>query len=357
MSSQGVVVIAAGGTGGHVFPGLAVAEQLRDKRVRVVWFGSEQGMEVECVARADYPFEALAIAGVRRTGLLNWWLFPWRLSFALWSALRLLRKHRPNLVLGMGGFVSGPVGIAAYTLNIPLVIHEQNTVPGFTNRWLAHLSNRVLLGFPDAIKKGVAEWVGNPVRPGLLDAPEPRERLRDRTGGLRVLVLGGSRGAAILNAVAPGAAAAVGGLEVRHQTGRGKGGEVGPHYERLGVRARVDEFIDDMEGALSWADLVVCRSGAQTLAELSVLGAASILVPYPYAVDDHQMRNAEYFSDKGAATLLSQERLSEETLAAEIRPFVNARERLIEIAERARGLARPAAGARVAEVCCEEMAA
>lgn len=362
-TTRASVVIAAGGTGGHVFPGLAVAEKLRGKNVRVVWFGSNKGVEAGYVSRTDYPFEGLAISGVRRTGLLNWWLLPWRLTFALLHAWRLLRKYRPNVVLGMGGFVAGPVGLAAYTLDIPLVIHEQNTIAGLTNRWLALLSRRVLLGFPGALKSRAAtEWVGNPVREELLGRPEPRERLRGRSG-LRLLVLGGSRGAAILNAVVPGALAqvqarGVEGLEVRHQTGAGKREGVGELYAGLGVaRVRVDAFIDDIGAALSWADLVVCRSGAQTLAELSALGAASILVPFPHAVDDHQTCNAEYFARNGAARLLPQARLSEGTLAAEILRLVDDRERLVEMAECAREQARPHAGERVAAVCCEEMGA
>ena len=359
-----LIVIAAGGTGGHVFPGLAVAEQLRKMSVGVIWFGSDNGMEREYVTRENYPFECLTISGVRRTGLLNWWLFPWRLTFALWQAMRLLRKHRPNLILGMGGFVSGPVGLVAYSLDIPLVIHEQNAVAGLTNRCLALLSQRVLLGFPGALKRR-AEWIGNPVRIEAVNASnaskddankgdEPAQRQDD---AFHLLIVGGSRGAQFLNEIVP---AAVGDLEatveVWHQTGHNKGSGVSDEYKRRGAHARVDEFIDDMPAALSWADLVICRSGAQTLAELAAFGVASLLIPFPYAVDDHQTANAEYFARDGAAVLLPQDKLSASALATSVSELLS-RERLADMASCARKLARPQAGEQVAAICLEEMAA
>lgn len=367
MSTQPLIVIAAGGTGGHVFPGLAVADKLREMQINVVWFGSDKGIEVEQVPRAQYPLECLSISGVRGKGLLGWWLFPWRLSFALWQALRLLRKYRPKLVLGMGGFVSGPVGLVACALDIPLVIHEQNAIAGLTNRWLALLARRVLLGFPNAFKKKTKsmaknmDCVGNPVRMEVLNQDDPGTRLRERDGALKLLVIGGSRGAHILNVTMPETIAAISrrniAIEVWHQTGRGNGQAVSDEYERKGISARVDEFINEVSDALLWSDLVICRAGAQTLAELAAVGAASILVPFPHAVDDHQTANAKHFADEGAAVLLPQDKLSANTLADMVTDLTSKRAHLVEMATAAHALARPRASEQVATICREEMAA
>lgn len=358
--SQPVIVIAAGGTGGHVFPGLAVAECLRSSKINIVWFGTKDGIESQRVPGMGYRFECLNIKGVRRKSIVSWLLLPWRLTFALWRAGVLLLKYRPKLVLGMGGYVSGPTGLAAYVLSIPMVIHEQNAVAGLTNRCLAKLSRCVLLGYPNALSGGDARCVGNPVRASMRDVPSPRERLAGRDGFLRLLIVGGSRGAAALNKVLPSALASVKSEakpQVWHQSGVSDEETVGREYRKVGTSARVDAFIDDMTEALCWADLVVCRAGAQTLAEIAAVGVASILVPFPYATDNHQTKNADYFSQAGAAVLLPQSELSPAKLAGLIEEIATSRAQLIDMATHARKLAMPHASEEIASVCRAEMAA
>ncbi|MFZ5532706.1 MAG: undecaprenyldiphospho-muramoylpentapeptide beta-N-acetylglucosaminyltransferase [Pseudomonadota bacterium] len=349
------VLIMAGGTGGHVFPALAVARALRTRGIAVAWLGSRGGMEERVVQADGIAFHGLRIRGLRGKGAAAWLLAPLRLAVALGEALTVMVRLRPRVVLGMGGFAAGPGGLAAWLLRRPLVIHEQNAVAGWTNRVLAHLARRTLCAYPGALP--AAEVVGNPVRPDIAALPPPDARLADRTGPLRLLVLGGSQGARALNQCLPDALARVSGrtaIEVIHQAGVTDEASVRDAYARAGVSAQVHGFIQDMAAAYAWADLLVCRAGALTLAEVTAAGVGAVLVPYPHAVDDHQTRNAEHLVAAGAAVLQPQGTLSAESLANALSGLLGDRARLIEMARRARSLARPDATAAVTAVLCAE---
>ncbi len=348
-------MIMAGGTGGHVFPGLAVADQLRERGWNVIWLGSPAGMEAKLVPSRGYAMAPVQFSGLRGKGLVTVLLLPLRLLRAFWQALRALRAHQPDVVLGMGGYVAFPGGMMASLLNRPLVIHEQNSVAGLTNRVLARLADRVLAGFPGALPD--AEAVGNPVRSDIATLPDPVQRFSGRTGPLQVLVIGGSLGAAALNDIVPQALALLPSTirpHVRHQSGAQHTAALRDNYQRAGVNADTVAFIDDMAGAYSSADLVICRAGALTVAELAAAGVASILVPFPHAVDDHQTGNARYLTDAGAAVLLQQKDMTAGGLAALINSLN--RDSLLSMASKARAMARADATARVAQIC-EELAA
>ena len=354
------VLIMAGGTGGHVFPALAVARMLREQGVEVTWLGTRRGLEARVVPAAGFPIEYIDVAGLRGKGARGWLLAPLRLIRATWQAMAACRRSRAGAVLGLGGFVTGPGGVAAWLLRRPLVIHEQNAVAGLTNRLLARLARRVLEAFPGSFPPGVsAETVGNPVREEIAALPAPAERFAGRQGPLRVLIVGGSLGAAALNETVPAALAQVIGtwnLQVRHQAGRGKAAQAREAYARAGVEAAVSEFIDDMAEALGWADIVICRAGALTVSELAAAGLGAVLVPYPHAVDDHQTRNALYLTEAGAARLILQSELSAERLAGVLEElFAQGREGLLKLAGTARSLARPEATRKVATACLEVM--
>ena len=350
------VMIMAGGTGGHVFPALAVARELRGRGSDVVWIGTRQGLEARVVPEAGFPMEWIRVGGLRGKGWKRWLQAPFKLTLAVIQALRVLTRHRPATVLGMGGFVTGPGGIAARILGIPLVIHEQNAIPGMTNQWLSRIAARVLEGFPGSFPavRG-ALCTGNPVRAEIEDLAEPQRRWAERTGPVRLLVVGGSQGAKVLNDIVPRALAGLrsGLAQVRHQAGRGNLAGVSASYGDAGVEAQVTEFIDDMADAYGWADLVVCRAGALTIAELAAAGVGSVLVPYPFAVDDHQTKNARYLVDAGAALLQPQSGLDAQGLAQRLMPLLGDRNRLLDLARAARALARPKATAVVADVCME----
>lgn len=348
-------MIMAGGTGGHVFPGLAVADHLRERGWNVIWLGSPAGMEAKLVPSRGYAMAPVQFSGLRGKGLVTVLLLPLRLLRAFWQALRALRAHQPDVVLGMGGYVAFPGGMMASLLNRPLVIHEQNSVAGLTNRVLARLADRVLSGFPGALPD--AEAVGNPVRADIATLPDPVQRFSGRTGPLQVLVIGGSLGAAALNDIVPQALALLPSTirpHVRHQSGAQHTAALRDNYQRAGVNADTVAFIDDMAGAYSSADLVICRAGALTVAELAAAGVASILVPFPHAVDDHQTGNARYLTDAGAAVLLQQKDMTAGGLAALINSLN--RDSLLSMASKARAMARADATARVAQIC-EELAA
>jgi UDP-N-acetylglucosamine--N-acetylmuramyl-(pentapeptide) pyrophosphoryl-undecaprenol N-acetylglucosamine transferase len=350
------VMIMAGGTGGHVYPGLAVAERLAERHQSVVWLGTRKGLEASAVPAAGIPIEWITIAGIRRRGIGAWALAPFRLLLALAQALRVLRRRRPIAVLGMGGFVSGPGGLAACMVRVPLVIHEQNAVVGTTNRWLARCARQVFEGFAGSFPaRAGARWIGNPVRRSILAVPAPRERFaaRERGAPLRLLVLGGSQGAASLNRIVPEASAAMPAAlrpEIRHQAGRGLA-DARAAYVRAAVAADVVAFIDDMADAYAWADLVVARAGALTIAELAASGVGAILIPYPYAVDDHQTRNAERFTANGAGLVIAEQELDAARLAAELTALANDRARLLGLALRAREHARQDAAQLLAAAC------
>lgn len=354
------IVIMAGGTGGHVFPALAVAERLRARNIPVVWIGTRRGLEARLVPQFGIPMEWIGVTGLRGTGWKRWFSAPLMVTRALLQAAVILHKLKPRLVLGMGGFASGPGGLTAWCLGIPLVIHEQNASAGMTNRWLARLARVVLEAFPGSFAAGRrAQLTGNPVRAGIAALPEPRQRFAGRTKKGRLLVVGGSQGALVLNQTVPRALALLGDAdrpEVWHQAG-GKMLDAAEHaYQKAGVQARLEPFIENMAAAYGWADLVVCRAGALTVAELAAAGIGSILVPFPYAVDDHQTANARFLEKDGAALIVPQAELTAERLAELLRELLGDRPRLLAMAEAARGLARIDAAERVAMICLEQAA-
>lgn len=347
-------VIMAGGTGGHVFPGLAVAEVLSARGWTVSWLGTDSGLEARLVPGRAIELDCITVRALRGKGLRGWLLMPFRLLRAIWQAARVLRRRRPAVVLGMGGFASGPGGLAAALMRLPLVIHEQNAIAGLTNRVLARFAARVLSGFPGSFPESVRdETVGNPVRQAVMKLPPPEQRLADRHGPVRLLIVGGSQGARALNEHVPAAVAALapGRVEVRHQCGGPWLEDSTARWRALGVDARLEVFIEDMAEAWSWADLAVCRAGALTVAELAAAGVASVLVPFPAAVDDHQTANALFLERVGAARLLPQERLEEGELQGMLEQLTEDRSRLLEMASRARGQARPDAAEVVGDAC------
>lgn len=344
------LMIMAGGTGGHVMPGLAVADEMRARSWHVVWLGVPGGLEAELVPSHGIPMRWVRIGGLRGKSLATRLLAPWRLARALWQALRVLREIRPAVVLGLGGYVAFPGGVMAALMGRPLVIHEQNSVAGLTNRVLARFARRVLVAFPEALPG--AQWCGNPVRASVAGLPSPEDRMRGREGPLRLLVVGGSLGAKALNDAVPAALALVPAQRrplVVHQSGKAHVDALRDAYAKAGVEADVRAFIDDMAAEYGRADLVVCRAGAMTVSELAAAGLASVLVPYPHAVDDHQTTNARFLADRDAAILLPQESLEPAALAALLEDMD--RERLLGMAQRARELARPHAGRELADAC------
>jgi len=351
------VLIMAGGTGGHVFPALAVAAELSARGVAVAWLGTRRGLEARVVPAAGYPLMTMRVSGLRGKGVLRLLLAPFMLMVALWQALVIQLRLRPSAVLGMGGFAAGPGGVIAWLLRRPLLIHEQNSVAGMTNRWLAPLARTVMEAFPGSMPaKRHPLHTGNPVRTGITQLPAPAERFATRSGALRVLVIGGSLGARVLNETVPAAVqqlASADSLQLHHQTGKDDVASVQAAYAALGVDARVEAFVEDMAAAYAWADLVICRSGALTVAELAVVGVASVLVPYPYATDDHQTGNARFLADAGAAILMPQSTLSADRLAGLLADFSQQRDMLEEMAGRARELALPDAARRVASLCLQ----
>ncbi len=355
--SREPVLIMAGGTGGHIFPGLAVAEVLSARGVAVVWLGAAGAMETRLVPQRGIALDTIAVVGLRGKGWGTRLKAPWMLLRALWQAWRVLRRVRPRSVLSMGGFAAGPGGLAAWLQRRPLLVHEQNSIPGVTNRLLARVARRVLTGFPDTLKANAAhEWVGNPVRAAIAAIAPPAERLAGRDGPMRLLVLGGSLGARSLNLGLPRALAERAPEQrpqIRHQAGERGLAEALDAYADAGVEARVDAFIDDMAEAYAWADLCVCRAGALTIAELCAAGLGALFVPYPHAVDDHQTRNAGVMRAAGAAEIVTENRLDGE-LQAQLDALLGDRGRLLAMAAAARQLARPEAAARIADCCIEE---
>jgi UDP-N-acetylglucosamine--N-acetylmuramyl-(pentapeptide) pyrophosphoryl-undecaprenol N-acetylglucosamine transferase len=351
------VMVMAGGTGGHVFPALAVAERLRERGAEVFWLGTRQGLEARVVPAAGIEMEWIDVHGLRGKGALGWVLAPFGLGRALAQAAGILRRRRPDVAMGLGGFASGPGGLAARLMGIPLVIHEQNAVPGLTNRWLARWASRVLEAFPGSFPaRRRARETGNPVRAAIATLAAPAQRLADRSGPPRLLVLGGSLGAQALNEILPQALSRLTSGQrplVRHQAGRGKAEVTEAQYRADGVEAEVCEFLDDMAAAYGWADLVVCRAGALTIAELAAAGVGAILVPYPHAADDHQSANARFLSSVGAAEQIPQSELTPQRLAERLSAMLADRPRLLAMAEAARAKARPAASETVAEACLE----
>ncbi len=355
----GKVMVMAGGTGGHVFPALAVARALQSEyNAEIVWMGTAAGLEARVIPAAGIATEWIPVAGLRGKGALSWLAAPFRVLRAVSSALSVLRRHQPRLVIGMGGFASGPGGLAARLLRLPLVVHEQNAVAGLTNRMLAHVATRVLEAFPQtfpAARKAVC--VGNPVRADILALPAPAQRFADRSGRLRVLVIGGSLGAMALNKLLPAALRMLPAEQrpmVWHQAGRSldvaSESYVGLAAE-MGDDLRLVEFIEDMAAAYAWADVVVCRAGALTVAELAAVGLPALLVPFPFAVDDHQTRNGQYLVEAGAALMMQESALDAASLAEVLQSLLIDRSQLLKMAEAARGCAWPHATQSIVEHC------
>ena len=347
----------AGGTGGHIFPGLAVADALKRKGIPVRWLGAEGGMETRQVPPHGIELDLVAITGLRGKGLMRWVQMPWILLKAVWQARRILAVTRPGCAVSFGGYAAAPGGIAAWSKGIPVLVHEQNRIPGLTNKLLARIACKIFQGFPGTFPDSAgAEDSGNPVRREVANLPDPRSRFTGRSGPIRLLVTGGSQGAQVLNLVVPAALALLPeqiSYEVRHQAGATRVDEALEGYAIAKVDAEVKPFIDDMAEAYSWADIVICRSGALTVSELAAAGLGSVLVPFALAVDDHQTRNAEYLADSGAAVILPQATLNANTLSTTLEPLLSSREVLLSMARSARQLAFPDAADKVARACSE----
>lgn len=354
MSARYTIVVMAGGTGGHVFPALAVAERLRELGHEVVWMGTRAGLEARVVPAHGFAVEWVAIGGLRGKGVMTLLLAPLRLLRALTQAFAILRRRRPQLVIGLGGFVTGPGGLAAWLLRRPLVIHEQNAIAGLTNRLLARLARRVLEAFPDTFPENARRrTVGNPVRAGIAMLPPPAQRQSGRSGPARLLVLGGSLGALALNRGVPQALALLPEdlrPQVRHQAGRTLE-EAKKAYAAAGLDIEPEAFIDDMAAAYAWADLVVCRAGALTVAELAAAGLPALLVPFPHAVDDHQTANAQYLVSAGAALLIQERDLTPAVFADALQSLLSDRPKLQRMAEAARRRAWPRARDQIVDEC------
>lgn len=357
MSARPILVMA-GGTGGHIYPALAVARALQAHSREVVWLGTHRGLEARIVPDAGIDMEWISVKGLRRKGVLALIVAPLQLGWALLQSLAVIFRRRPAAVLGMGGFASGPGGVAAWLTRRPLVIHEQNAAAGMTNRLLARLARVVLQAFPGAFDARVgAETVGNPVREEIAAVPAPAARYNKRGGPLRLLVLGGSQGALALNKTLPAALAL---LQpelrptVRHQCGERTLDIAQAAYAEHGVDVELQPFIEDMAQAYAWADLVVCRAGALTIAELCAVGVPALLVPYPGAVDDHQTANAQPMQTAGAACVMQESDLTPATLAERLREWLQSRDRLLQRAEKARFLAQPDALNRITELCLQQ---
>ena len=352
--SQKTALIMAGGTGGHIFPGLAVAQALRARGWRVHWLGTPGSMESRIVPPQGFAFEAIDFSGVRGKGLTTLALLPLRLLRAFWQALAVVRRVRPDVVLGMGGYVTFPGGMMAVLAGKPLVLHEQNSVAGLANKVLAGVADRIFTAFPSVLKKG--QWVGNPLREAFLAQPEPAARFAGRSGPLRMLVVGGSLGAKALNEIVPQALALIPEPvrpQVTHQSGAAQIDALRAHYAAAGVQATLTPFIDDTASAFAQADVVVCRSGASTVTELAAVGAAAVFVPFPAAVDDHQTTNAQFLVQAGGGWLVQQRDLTPGGLAQMLQNME--RSALVQRAQNAKKMQKTEATTAVV-AACEELA-
>lgn len=352
--SSGHILIAAGGTGGHIFPALAVAEQLREQGIAVSWIGNRDSMESHLAQKAEYPFYPIKVHRLRRSGIKNMIAFPFNLGRTLFSTYKLIRKLKPTTILGMGGFVSGPAGLCALLQGIPLIIHEQNAIPGFTNRCLALVARKVLESFPHTFKSSSrVRYTGNPTRKPLALLPSPTERSRENVPP-KLLILGGSQGARFINQLLPKAIATLHPNErpeIWHQTGVHDADMVSELYQTLNIEAKVTAFIEHMDEAYRFADIVLSRAGATTVAELCTVGLGSILIPFPHAVGDHQTVNAAFLQHAGAAFLEMQEHFTVERFAVIWRTLLANRNHIQKMAEAAYTLRHPRAAMDIAELC------
>ncbi len=350
------LMVMAGGTGGHVYPAMAVADYLKNLGWSIVWLCTEGGMENRLIENKGYEKAMITMRGVRGNGLMGWLLLPVKLTKAFAQSVAAIRQYQPNVVLGMGGFAAFPGGLMAKVLGKPLVIHEQNSIAGLTNKVLAVFATRVLAAFPSSFAKeinvGKAQIVGNPVRADIAQVVAPESRVN--TGALRILVVGGSLGAQALNEVIPKALAEIAvenRPQVVHQAGEKHIATLQANYQAAGVNADAKAFINNMADMYTWSDVVICRAGALTVAEISAVGVASVLVPFPHAVDDHQTSNARYLSDAGAAILVPQAEFNVQKVVALLKDLN--REKCLEMAIKARALGKPEATASVAKICME----
>jgi len=350
---SGRIVIMAGGTGGHVFPALAVAEEMRARGWQVSWLGTRKGLESRVVPDREFEIDWLSVEGIRGKGLVAKASAVAGLMAACLQARRILKQRKPDVVLGMGGFVAGPGGLMAKWLRIPLVVHEQNRIPGTTNRWLVKLAaSRVLEAFPNSFAAEInAVCTGNPLRQAFIDSQPAEERKYAKARPLRIMVLGGSQGAKALNETVPEVLGGLERLEVKHQTGDLMRDAVAERYRQLGVAAEVAAFFEDMPDVYRWADLIICRSGAMTVSEVAACGLPAIFVPFPHAIDDHQTANARYLSGAGAAIVLDQAELNAHTLTDAIERVRNS---LQAMSRAAKSLAKPDATQAVADICVQE---
>ena len=357
MSQQHCALVMAGGTGGHIFPGLAVAEALRERGWRVHWLGGRgsaghPSMESQLVPPRGFAFEAIDFSGVRGKGLATLVLLPLRLLKAFWQSLQVVRRVKPDVVLGLGGYISFPAGLMSVLLGKPLVLHEQNSVAGLVNKVMAGVADRVFTAFPGALKK--ADWIGNPLRPAFLHQPDPAARFAGRSGPLKLLIVGGSLGASALNALVPKALALIPEAtrpQVMHQSGARQIEALRAHYAAAGVQAELTPFIEDTAQAFADADLIICRAGASTVTEIAAVGAAALFVPFPSAVDDHQTSNARFLVDQGGGWLVPQRDLTAPLLAEMLQKTERAT--LMQRALQAKSMQKTEATARVVAACEE----
>ena len=343
-------LVMAGGTGGHIFPGLAVAEALRERGWRVHWLGAPNSMESRLVPPRGFALETIDFGGVRGKGLKTMFLLPLRLQRAFWQAFQVVRRVQPDVLVGLGGYITFPGGMMGTLLGKPLILHEQNSVAGMANKVLSSIADRVFTAFPNVMNK--AQWVGNPLRAGFLTQPAPEQRFAERRGPLRLLVVGGSLGAKALNDTVPKALALLPEAErptVIHQSGEKQIDALRAGYAAAGVQAELTPFIEDTAQAFADADLIVCRAGASTVTEIAAVGAAALFVPFPSAVDDHQTTNARFLADHGAAWLVPQPELTPEALARTLRTVQ--REQLQEMASKAKTMQKTDAVAAVVAAC------
>jgi len=355
MSTQPVMILA-GGTGGHVFPALAVAKELKQRGVSVIWVGTEKGIESKVVPAAGFSLTLMHVQGLRGKGIKQYIRAPLIIARALTESLKIVREYKPCALLGMGGFVSGPCALIGIIFGKPLIIHEQNAILGLTNRILAPLSKRMFIGFPVKDAKARMEYCGNPVRKELMSLADPKVRLNRNKDRKRLLIVGGSLGSLSLNNILPQAVKILSQamhIDVWHQTGANKRERVLWSYQQEDLHAQVDEFIEDMPKAYGWADLIVCRSGAITLAEIAAVGLASVLVPYPYAVDDHQTANAKSYVEANAASLIPESEMTAEKLAEVLKALLSDDEKLLNMALAAKSLGQNNASQIVADACMQ----
>jgi UDP-N-acetylglucosamine--N-acetylmuramyl-(pentapeptide) pyrophosphoryl-undecaprenol N-acetylglucosamine transferase len=353
LTKQKTLMVMAGGTGGHVYPAIAVADYLITQGWQVIWLCTQGGMENRLIINKPYATGMITMQGVRGKGLSRWLLLPLHLAKAFKEAYQVIQESKPNLVLGMGGYAAFPGGVMAKLLGKPLVIHEQNSIAGLTNKLLSRIANKTLSAFPKAFKS--AEVVGNPVRIEMTQVANPQTRFLDRTGPLRILVVGGSLGAQVLNDVLPRAFAKLPENTrptIIHQAGEKHIDALKRHYAALKVQADAIAFIENMVEMYAWADMVICRAGALTVAELSAVGVASVLVPFPFAVDDHQTYNAHYLSNHGAAILIPQPEFTLEKLNYFLQTLTRAQ--CLDMAIKARKLGQPEATVKVGTICMEQ---